>query len=252
MVKVKVYQGDNLKILKRLKSERFGLIYIDPPFNTGHKQRRSTSYSYDDNYANYLDFLAPRLQQAYRLLTPTGSLFVHLDYRELHYTKVALDDIFGRESFINEIIWVYDFGARSKKRWSAKHDTILWYAKSPKDYTFRWQHIDRIPYLAPGLVGPKKAAKGKTPTDVWWQTIVSPTGKEKTGYPTQKPLAIMRRIIRVHSHRNDRVLDFFAGSGTTGVAAAELGRTVTLIDSNPDAIKVIKQRLPQAIMMKRK
>src|SRR5690606_4996856 len=180
--------------------------------------------------------------EAYRLLAPHGSLFVHLDYREVHYVKVALDGIFGRASFINEIIWAYDYGARSKSRWSPKHDNILWYAKDPKNYCFDYEAIDRIPYMAPSLVGPEKAARGKTPTDTWWHTIVSPSGKEKTGYPTQKPLGILERIVRVHSRPGDRLLDFFAGSGSFGEAGARHGRHVVLVDENSEAIEVMRRR----------
>lgn len=199
--------------------------------------------AYADTFSDYLGFLLPRLQQAHRLLTPDGSLFLHLDYREVHYAKVLLDDIFGRACFVNELIWAYDYGARSKRKWSAKHDNILWYVKDPKRYVFNYEAMDRIPYMAPGLVGPKKAARGKTPTDVWWHTIVSPNGREKTGYPTQKPLGIVRRIVEVHSEPGDALLDFFAGSGTLGEAGADLGRRVTLIDKNPEALAVIRRRL---------
>jgi site-specific DNA-methyltransferase (adenine-specific) len=165
-----------------------------------------------------------------------------MDYREAHYSKILLDQIFGRESFLNEIIWAYDYGARTKKKWPPKHDTILWYAKDPGNYVFNHDEIERIPYMAPGLVGPEKAARGKTPTDVWWHTIVSPTGKEKTGYPTQKPLGILKRIIRASSRPGDTVLDFFAGSGTTGEAAHQLGRKFILVDDNPEAIEVMRRR----------
>ena len=263
-----IHFGDNLPILRGFAEESFHLVYIDPPFNTGKTQSRSRlkttrdangdrtgfqgrrykttrlgNLEFPDAFSDYLDFLGPRLQEAYRLLHPTGSLFFHVDYREVHYCKVLLDQIFGRDSFINEIIWSYDYGARSRKRWSPKHDNILWYAKNPKDYTYRYEDIDRIPYMAPALVGPKKAARGKTPTDTWWQTVVSPTGKEKTGYPTQKPLAILKRIVKVHSNPGDRVLDFFAGSGTTGEAAVRAGRSAVLIDSHPDAVRVMRKRL---------
>ncbi|MFV0446026.1 MAG: DNA-methyltransferase [Planctomycetaceae bacterium] len=259
---------DNLEALAQIPSGSVGLIYIDPPFNTGRKQRRTSlrtvrdeagdrtgfqgaryrteslgSHSYADAFDDYLGFLAPRLEAAHRVLAADGSLFLHLDYREVHYAKVLLDDLFGRESFINEIIWSYDYGARSKSRWSAKHDNILWYARDPENYVFNYDDIDRIPYLAPKLVGPEKAARGKTPTDVWWHTIVSPTGKEKTGYPTQKPLGIIERIIRVHSRPTDLVLDFFAGSGTTGEAAAKQNRDTLLVDNSPDARVVMQQRL---------
>jgi len=185
----------------------------------------------------------PRLEEARRILADDGSFFLHIDYREVHYCKVALDQLFGRASFMNEIIWAYDYGARSKSKWSSKHDTILWYAKDPDSYTFDFEAMDRIPYMAPGLVGEEKAARGKTPTDVWWHTIVSPNGKEKTGYATQKPLGVLERIVKVHSRPGDLVVDFFAGSGTTGEAAALNGRRFLLVDSNREAIEVMARRL---------
>ncbi|MEO1130463.1 MAG: site-specific DNA-methyltransferase [Planctomycetota bacterium] len=265
---IEVHHGDNLPILRGFESSSFPLIYIDPPFNTGRTQSRTRTRSvrdddgnhtgfkgqryrtecvgessYDDAFDDYLGFLEPRLRELHRLLTPEGSLFVHLDPRESHYAKVCLDGIFGRDCFMNEIIWAYDYGARTTKRWSAKHDVILWYARDPKQYTFNFDEMDRIPYMAPGLVTPEKAARGKTPTDVWWHTIVSPTGREKTGYPTQKPLGILERIIKVHSHEGDCVLDCFAGSGTTGEAAARLGRSAVLIDASDEAIRVMGERL---------
>jgi len=177
------------------------------------------------------------------VLKSNGSLFFHIDWREAHYCKIWLDKIFGRDNFINEIIWVYDYGARSKKKWSTKHDTIFWYAKNPKQYTFNYDEIERIPYMAPGLVGPEKAKRGKTITDCWWHTIVPTNGKEKTGYPTQKPLGIIERIIKVHSNPGDLVLDFFAGSGTIGEVCCKLNRSFILIDNNPEAISIIKKRL---------
>ncbi len=267
----RILEGDNLDLLPGLASASYRLIYIDPPFNTGKPQTRTQlqtrragedepgdrtgfagaryvttelgSASFADSFDDYLGFLEPRLREAHRLLTDDGSLFVHLDYREVHYVKVLLDAIFGRASFINEIIWSYDYGARSKRKWSAKHDNILWYAKDPSRYVFRFEAMDRIPYMAPELVGEEKAERGKTPTDVWWHTIVSPTGKEKTGYPTQKPLGVLRRIVEVHSDVGDELLDFFAGSGSFGEAAVRAGRFVTLIDSNPEAIAVMQRRL---------
>jgi site-specific DNA-methyltransferase (adenine-specific) len=205
--------------------------------------------AYRDSFDDYIGFLRPRMVEAHRVLTATGSLFLHIDPREVHYAKVMLDEVFardggaGRACFQNEIIWAYDYGARATKRWPAKHDNILWYTKDPAHYTFNLDATDRIPYMAPGLVGAEKAARGKTPTDVWWHTIVSPTGKEKTGYPTQKPLGILERIVRVHSNPGDTVLDFFAGSGTTGLAAAKNDRYYILIDENPEAVKLMKQRL---------
>jgi site-specific DNA-methyltransferase (adenine-specific) len=263
----RVIHGDNLPVLEGLPGESVDLVYIDPPFNTGRRQARVTlktvrdeagdrtgfqgrryrsevqgSRAYADAFDDYLGFLAPRLQQLHRLLRQTGSLIVHLDPRESHYVKVYLDGLFGRENFQNEIVWAYDYGGRGRRRWPAKHDVLLWYSKDPERYTFDFDAIDRVPYRAPGLVGPEKAARGKVPTDVWWHTIVSPTGREKTGYPTQKPLGILERIVRVHSRRGDLVLDAFAGSGTTGVAAAKHGRRFLLIDENAEAIEVMRRR----------
>jgi len=263
----RVYLADNLPVLRSLADESVQLIYIDPPFNTGREQERTTrtsrvsdsgsvgfagkryeqivqsALSYDDSFTDYWEFLEPRLIEAKRLLTTTGTFYLHLDYREAHYAKVLLDGIFGRESFLNEIIWAYDYGGKSKSRWPAKHDTILVYVKDPKNYYFDSISVDREPYMAPGLVTKEKAELGKLPTDVWWHTIVSPTGKEKTGYPTQKPEGILRRIIQASSKEQDMVLDFFAGSGTTGVVAGELGRNFTLVDSSHDALNIITERL---------
>jgi site-specific DNA-methyltransferase (adenine-specific) len=260
--------GDNLEILGTIPASSVDLIYIDPPFNTGKMQTRQRiatvrdeagdrtgfqgrryrtmklgSTGYADRFDDYLEFLRPRLQEAHRVLTPTGSLFFHIDYREVHYCKVLLDEIFGRECFQNEIIWAYDYGARAKQRWPAKHDNILWYSKDADRYTFHLDACDRIPYMAPGLVGAEKAARGKTPTDVWWHTIVPTNGKEKTGYATQKPLGILERIVKVHSNPGDLCLDFFAGSGTLGEAAARHGREFLLIDIEPTAIRIMQERL---------
>ncbi|MGV8876320.1 MAG: DNA-methyltransferase [Rhodoglobus sp.] len=263
-----VVHGNNLDAIRDLPDESFRLIYLDPPFNTGRTQSRqviattrSTAggrigfggnsydsvkgalYSYDDKFTDYWEFLEPRLREAWRLLDDRGTLYLHLDYREVHYAKVALDALFGRESFLNEIIWAYDYGARATKRWPSKHDTILVYVKNPKNYYFNNEDVDREPYMAPGLVTPEKAARGKLPTDVWWHTIVSPTGKEKTGYATQKPEGILRRIIQASSQPGDWVLDFFAGSGTTGAVAQALTRRVMLVEQNPAAIEIIAARL---------
>lgn len=253
-VSIRVIYSDNLVALREMPSESVDMIYVDPPFNTGRKQIRNRfhtcdsvrveedTYGYEDSFDDLVAFLKPRMYEAYRILKPHGSLFFHLDYREIHYCKVMLDQIFGRESFINEIIWAYDYGARSKKRWSAKHDNILWYAKDPNHYTFNYDDIDRIPYMAPDLVGPEKAARGKTPTDVWWHTIVSPNSKEKTGYATQKPRGIIDRIVKVHSNKGDLLMDFFAGSGTLGESAYVFGRSCILVDNNNDSIAVMKRR----------
>lgn len=263
-----VVEGDNLSFLKSLPDESFRLIYIDPPFNTGKVQTRQTmktvrsetgtrigfkgqtyetvkgiAFGYNDSFEDYWAFLEPRIEQAWRLLCDDGTFYLHLDYREVHYAKVLLDALFGRESFLNEIIWAYDYGARSKNKWPAKHDNILVYVKNPTNYFFNALAVDREPYMAPGLVTPEKAELGKLPTDTWWHTIVSPNGKEKTGYPTQKPLGIMRRIIQASSEESDWVLDFFGGSGTTAAAAQELNRKFVTVDQNPEAIEVMKNRL---------
>lgn len=267
----RVTYGDNLPVLKGIPKESIDLIYIDPPFNTGKTQARLSTRtdldpegdrkgfqgrryrttvlgrrSFDDDFEDYLAFLAPRLEETHRILATHGTLYFHIDYREVHYCKVLLDQIFGRECFLNEIIWAYDYGGRPKRRWPPKHDNILVYVKDRDAYVFNRDAIERIPYMAPGLVSEAKAARGKLPTDTWWHTIVSPTGKEKTGYPTQKPLGIMRRIVQASSHPGDLVLDFFAGSGTTGVAAHELDRRFWLVDDSPEAIRVMASRLKGA------
>lgn len=241
MPKLTIYKGDNLPILKRFKDRSFDLIYIDPPFNTGRAQKHGL-LSYEDSFLDFKKFIRPRFREAYRILRDNGSFFLHMDYREVHYCKVWLDKIFGRSSFINEIIWAYDYGARSKKKWPTKHDTILWYAKDPHNYTFNYEAMDRLPYMAPGLAGKEKAERGKTPTDVWWHTIVTTCGKERTGYPTQKPLGILNRLVKVHTNPRDKILDFFAGSGSMGEAAYFLNRNCILIDQNPQAIKVMRER----------
>ncbi len=270
----RVLFGDNLPMLQKLGDESITLIYVDPPFNTGRSQTRQQTTavrstgdaagtvsgfkgqtyerirgllrSYDDAFDDYWGFLEPRLIEAWRILKDDGTLYVHLDYREAHYAKVLLDALFGRDCFLNELIWAYDYGAKAKNRWPTKHDTILVYVKNPKAYYFDSESVDREPYMAPGLVTPAKAKRGKLPTDVWWHTIVSPTGKEKTGYPTQKPMGILRRIVQASSREGDLVLDFFAGSGTTGAVAAALGRRFILMDQNPEALDVMRARLPEA------
>jgi site-specific DNA-methyltransferase (adenine-specific) len=263
--------GDNLELLPRFADGSFQLIYIDPPFNTGKSQARKTlatvpdpegdrtgfgghryktrlltESSYRDSFEDYLAFLAPRLEEAHRLLRGDGTLYFHIDYREAHYCKLLLDEIFGRESFLNEIIWAYDYGGRTKRRWPAKHDTILVYVKDPAAYFFDSAEVDREPYMAPGLVTSEKVARGKLPTDVWWHTIVPTAGHEKTGYPTQKPEGVLRRIVQASTRPGDWCLDFFAGSGTLGAVAAQLGRRYVLIDSNPEAVEIMRARLDTA------
>jgi site-specific DNA-methyltransferase (adenine-specific) len=267
----RVVHGDNLDVLATIADASFTLVYLDPPFNTGRAQTRRSSTAmravdgpvlgfqgrsyerirgdlmrYDDRFEDYWSFLEPRLVEAWRVLASDGTLYVHLDYRESHYAKVLLDALFGRESFLNEIVWAYDYGAKSRTRWPTKHDTILVYVKDPARYFFDSEAVDREPYMAPGLVTPEKRERGKLPTDVWWHTIVSPTGNEKTGYPTQKPEGILRRIVQASSREGDWVLDFFAGSGTTGAVARALGRRFVLVDDNPTAIAVMRKRLEGA------
>ena len=263
--------GENLELLPAFADALFQLIYIDPPFNTGHAQVRKmlavvgdehgertgfqgrryrtrllAESSYRDAFDDYLGFLAPRLEELKRILAPTGTIYLHLDYREAHYVKLLLDEIFGRECFLNELIWAYDYGARAKRRWPAKHDTILVYVKNPSTYFFSSDDVDREPYMAPGLVTAEKAARGKLPTDVWWHTIVPTNGAEKTGYPTQKPEGIVRRMLQASTHPGDWCLDFFAGSGPLGAVAAKLDRRYVLIDSNPEAVRVMRARLAAA------
>jgi site-specific DNA-methyltransferase (adenine-specific) len=263
-----VLLGDNLDLLPGFADGSFQLIYIDPPFNTGSARTRRTlaavsdaagertgfggrryrtrllaESSYSDHFDDYLGFLEPRLREARRLLSETGTLYVHLDYREAHYVKLLLDEIFGRECFLNEIVWAYDYGGKPKRRWPAKHDTILVYVRDPDRYLFDSEAVDREPYMAPGLVTAEKAARGKRPTDCWWHTIVPTTGSEKTGYPTQKPEGVLRRIVQASSGPGDWCLDFFAGSGTLGAVAAKLGRRYVLIDESPEAVAVMRRRL---------
>lgn len=263
----RIYFGDNLPILKGMQASSVDLIYVDPPFNTGKLQGRTQiktlrsehgdrtgfqgrryetvrvgTKAFSDLFDDYLAFLEPRLVEAHRVLGTHGSLYFHVDYREVHYCKVLLDIIFGRECFLNEVIWAYDYGGRTRKKWPPKHDNILIYVRDPGNYRFNYDVIERIAYMAPGLVGPEKAARGKFPTDTWWHTIVPTNAKEKTGYPTQKPLGILKRIVQASSNPGDLVLDFFAGSGTTGEACLALGRRFVLVDNNPQALEVMARR----------
>ncbi|MCB0877415.1 MAG: site-specific DNA-methyltransferase [Thermoleophilia bacterium] len=265
----RIIHADNMDVLPSLPDGSFQMVYIDPPFNTGKAQSRRSiktersvggdrvgfggqrykttlleTSSYRDSFDDYLAFLEPRLTEARRVLHDTGTLYFHIDYREAHYCKLLLDEIFGRECFLNELIWAYDYGARSKKRWPAKHDTILVYVKDAAAYFYDAEAVDREPYMAPGLVTAEKAAKGKLPTDVWWHTIVPTNGKEKTGYPTQKPEGIVRRMVQASTREGDWCLDFFAGSGTLGAVAQKLGRRFVLVDENPEAIEVMERRIP--------
>jgi site-specific DNA-methyltransferase (adenine-specific) len=260
--------GDNAVVLPNLPADHFDLVYMDPPFNTGRAQARRTlattadssgdrtgfggrryasrllrTLSYDDEFGDYLGWLTPKLEQARRLLAPHGTLYFHIDYREAHYCKLLLDEVFGRDSFLNEIIWAYDYGAKSRRRWPAKHDTILVYVRTPGSHHFDAEAVDREPYMAPGLVGADKAARGKRPTDVFFHTIVPTNGREKTGYPTQKPEGVLRRFVAASSRPGGWCLDPFAGSGTLGAVCLELGRSFVLIDESTVAAEVMRGRL---------
>jgi site-specific DNA-methyltransferase (adenine-specific) len=260
--------GNNLPLLRGLDDESVQMVYADPPFNTGRRQTRKTiatvaardgdrtgfagrryatrlleESSYRDEFDDYLAFLEPRLRELRRVLSSEGTLYLHLDYREAHYAKLLLDELFGRHCFLNELIWAYDYGAKSRRRWPQKHDTILVYVKDPAAYLFDAEAVDREPYMAPGLVTPEQRERGKRSTSVIWHTIVSPTGREKTGYPTQKPEALIRRFVQASSRPGDLCLDPFAGSGTLGAVAAKLGRRYLLIDENPEAVAVMRRRL---------
>jgi site-specific DNA-methyltransferase (adenine-specific) len=260
--------GENLQLLPSFADGCFQLIYIDPPFNTGRRQHRRSlrtvadsdgdrtgfggrryrtelleQSSYRDSFDDYLGFLDPRLRHAHRLLSAEGTLYLHLDYREAHYVKLLCDEVFGRECFLNEIVWAYDYGGKPRRRWPAKHDTILVYVRDPDRYWFDSDAVEREPYMAPGLVTPEKAARGKLPTDCWWHTIVPTSGRERTGYPTQKPEGLVRRMMQASTRPGDRVADFFAGSGTLGAVAVALDRRYVLIDSNPEAVAVMERRL---------
>ncbi len=271
---VSIVHGDNLQALAGMPDGCAQLVYLDPPFNTGRRRDRETVaakespagvgvrgfrdreyervrtllHAYDDRFDDYWGFLEPRIAECWRILGATGTLYLHLDYRESHYAKVLLDALVGRDRFLNEIVWAYDYGAKSRRRWPTKHDTILVYVKDPAAYYFDSESVDREPYMAPGLVSPERAARGKLPTDVWWHTIVTTSGRERTGYPTQKPEGILRRIVQASSRVGDLVVDPFAGSGTTGAVASALGRRAILVDENPEAIEVMRTRLPHASM----
>lgn len=267
-----VVRGDCCRVLPLLPSGAFDLVAIDPPFNTGRVQTRRTlittttasggdrtgfggrryatrevgRLAYDDIHDDYLGFLMPHLAQARRLLAPHGTLYVHLDPRQSHYVKVALDELFGRDAFLNEIVWAYDYGAKPRRRWPAKHDTILVYVRTPGAHHFDADAVDREPYMAPGLVTPEQAARGKRPTDTWWHTIVPTAGAEKTGYPTQKPEGIVRRMVAASSRPGGWCLDFFAGSGTLGAVCRAQGRRFVLVDRSPKAVAIMRRRLARA------
>lgn len=251
-----IVKCDSLKYVSTLPSESVQLVYTDPPFNTGHVQTNASAVihkkaeimSYGDKFINYIDYLRQFMLEAHRVLSADGTLCIHLDWHEVHYVKVMLDEIFGRDNFLNEVIWHYDFGGRGKDRWPRKHDNILVYVKSVGEHIFNYDQIDRVPYMScvsktnSRFVTPEKAARGKTLTDVWWRSVIGTASKERTGYPTQKPLEIVERFVRMHSSPGATVLDFFAGSGTTGEAAFRQGRKFIMIDSNEKAISIMQKR----------
>ncbi len=265
-----VVEADNLEVLVAIPDGAVDLVYADPPFATGRTQRLesirlgagertragfrgdTTAYevvsdhAYEDDLPldAHLAALAARIREIHRVLAPHGSLYLHVDWRTSHHVRLLLDEVFGAQRFLNEIIWAYDYGGRARDRWPRKHDTILWYARGDA-WRYERDAIDRIPYLAPGLVGPEKAARGKLPTDVWWMTIVPPGSAERTGYPTQKPIRLLERIVAASSRPGELVLDPYAGSGTTGVAAARLGRRWLLVDRNPAAVEIARRRLAE-------
>ena len=262
-----IVYGDNIKLLSKIPNKTIDFIYIDPPFNTGKKQWKyekkkaiasehgkhsfgrlyetkitEITNGYQDKFEDYIDFLKQRLVHAYRILKDNGSIIVHVDWRHSHHIRILLDEIFGEDKFMNEIIWAYDYGGKPKRYWARKHDNLFWYRKG-NQWVFNYDAIDRIPYMAPSLVGKEKAAKGKIPTDTWFITIEPTNSRERVGYPTQKPLRLLERIIRVHTNEGDLVLDFFAGSGTTGRACQILDRKFIVCDNNENAVRIMAKRL---------
>ena len=254
-----VHKAEAIHFLESIPDESVDLIYTDPPFGTGDKQqlnRKSkgvivSKLSYDDKFEDYVDFLSRHLVHMRRILKQSGTMYLHLDWRWVHYAKVECDKIFGVRNFLNHVVWSYNFGGRGRDRWPQKHDDILVYTKSCGDHLFNWDEIDRIPYAAPELqfVGrskeeaEKRIATGQVPTDVWSMSIVGTASRERVGYPSQKPLKLVKRVIRASSPHRGLVVDPFAGSGTTAVAALESGRDFLVCDRSEEAINVMKDRL---------
>jgi site-specific DNA-methyltransferase (adenine-specific) len=253
-----VHHGQALNFLQSLDDSSIDLIYTDPPFGTGDMQTMSrkkagtviSKIEYSDKFSNYMEFLEPHLWEMHRVLKDTGTMYLHLDWRWVHYAKVVCDEIFGYDNFLNEIIWSYNFGGRGKDRFPQKHDTILVYAKELGKHTFNWDDIDRIPYAAPALQyagrtkeeAEKRIAEGQVPTDVWSMSIVGTASKERIGYPNQKPLKLIKRIIAASSNPNDIVIDPFVGSGSTAGAAIEMDRRFIVNDASQHAIDTMKKR----------
>jgi DNA modification methylase len=244
---------DNLPFMRTLESASIDLIYADPPFFT-RRQHRAFSDVWP-GVAAYVEWLEPRLGEMHRLLKPTGSLVVHCDWHASHYLKVALDRIFGYERFVNEIVWCYKSGGASpKRRFSRKHDVLLWYAKGPDYYfaaaTEKSYNRGRKPYRFAGV--PEYEDQNGWYTMVgmkdWWEIdMVGRTSHERTGYPTQKPLRLLERVVESCCPQGGVVGDFFCGSGTTLAAAVRLGRRWTGCDESAEAIRIARERLKREI-----
>lgn len=231
-----LYQCDNLKLLKSLPDNYIDLIYCDILYNTGRKFK-----DYDDNLGTPKEVIVwyePRLLEMKRVLKETGSVYLQMDFRLVHYMKVKMDEIFGFDNFINEIIWKYGLGGSGKKSFAKKHDNILFYTKT-NNYTFNLQYED--------ATSNKMKGQQKKMTDVWDIPNINNMAKERTGYDTQKPVEILNNIISASSNPNDIVSDFFMGSGTTGEVALGLGRKFIGCDIGDNACKIAKERLEKLI-----
>ena len=264
--------GENLASMSALLGEyegRIDLIYADPPFFTnrrftarvgrGEDSRRPQNWKLAEGYPDhwedldaYLDMLYPRLHLMHRLLSPTGSLYLHLDWHANAYARLLLDEIFGPDRLLNEIAWVYHGPSPIRSAFNRKHDIILAYTRS-KDYTFNADDV-RQPYdqnTVKTFASSRKAGfgkipdleRGKVPEDWWYFPVVARLHQERTGYPTQKPEALLERIIRASSNPGDWVADFFCGSGTTPQVAARLGRRFIAADVSVRAIQTARSRL---------
>jgi site-specific DNA-methyltransferase (adenine-specific) len=264
--------GDNLSVMTSLLPEfegRINLLYADPPFFTNRKFSARIGRGEDsrkpgkwqlaegyqdhwDNLDSYLDFLYQRLAVMYRLLAPNGTLYLHLDWHADAYARLLLDEIFGADHLLNEIIWAYHGPSPIRRAFNRKHDTILAYVKG-EDYTFNVDDV-REPYNANTVktfnASPKAGfgkvpdlARGKVPEDWWYFPVVARLHNERTGYPTQKPIALLERIILASSNRGDLVADFFCGSGTTPYVAARHGRRFIACDGIFRALHTTRSRL---------
>lgn len=250
-----VYLSEASRLMSELSEGSIDLIYADPPFGTNNRQR-SGDLSYSDSFDDYVQFIKEHAAHLQRVLNDSGTAYVHLDYRWVHYAKVELDLTFGRENFLGEIVWSYNFGGRGKNFFAKKHDTILVYAKQKGHHVFNYDDIDRIPYKAPEMqyVGrsreeaERRIAAGQVPTDVWDIPIIGTNSRERVGYPTQKPTSLIRRIVVASSPVGGVVLDPFCGSGTTAIVAASVGRRFIVCDKSEDAVRVTGERLTHAMV----